>query len=555
MYHSISLERKGRAVPMAFAALTVLVASSVSAQSDPLKCRQAVSSASLKYESARTAALQKCAEAKAKGKLGVNVACGAAAPGGDQKTFDKIAGAQTKLQASIAKACCGKDKTCGAGSGANADLALANFGWAGRVPACDVGLRDGLSCQTNADCPGICVGGTLPGIGCSTSAVCAGGGTCNLSNGCGANGRSVDRCPNFESGLCNQPLTHPGTVAECIACANDAAGDQLLGLLYGSLAPKNSDKGLEKCKLAIGKNGAKYFAAKRKALQGCEKGAIKNDLPPGSCPDAKAAEKISGARDKLLAAIGKACGGGDKVFGGSGANADIEPSAIGASLSCPAITPPGGTPCGGFISTAQDLANCVACVVDYKSTCGDLLGAPSAGPYPSASTCNPLCGNRKIDAGETCDDGNVVDGDGCPGNCVISTCSGISGSATVSVAFTPPAGQSVSALSVYLDYPDAALSIPGSGASPLVENRISVVPFDVTFTPNDLNYALRLVLQESNQAAITSGPLVDVLFDRCTGAPLPAPGAFNCRVESAAGLAPSVASVPGVTCAVTSVTP
>src|SRR5262249_36369819 len=34
----------------------------------------------------------------------------------------------------------------------------------------------------------------------------------------------------------------------------------------------------------------------------------------------------------------------------------------------------------------------------------------------------PGCGNGFLDPGETCDDGNTVDGDACPANCVIQSC-------------------------------------------------------------------------------------------------------------------------------------
>ena len=51
---------------------------------------------------------------------------------------------------------------------------------------------------------------------------------------------------------------------------------------------------------------------------------------------------------------------------------------------------------------------------DAKGKCA--AGTPQqckAGTCESTSTC----GNKKIDAGETCDDGNIIDGDGCSGTC------------------------------------------------------------------------------------------------------------------------------------------
>ena len=49
------------------------------------------------------------------------------------------------------------------------------------------------------------------------------------------------------------------------------------------------------------------------------------------------------------------------------------------------------------------------------------------------SNCTPTgCGNAIVTAGETCDDGNVIDGDGCDSNCTPTAC----GNAIVTVGET-----------------------------------------------------------------------------------------------------------------------
>jgi parallel beta-helix repeat protein len=58
-----------------------------------------------------------------------------------------------------------------------------------------------------------------------------------------------------------------------------------------------------KCQDAIAKEGAKYIAAKLKALSKC-----KLKAPTGTCPDTKTTEKIDKARNKTVAKITKACG-------------------------------------------------------------------------------------------------------------------------------------------------------------------------------------------------------------------------------------------------------
>jgi cysteine-rich repeat protein len=40
-------------------------------------------------------------------------------------------------------------------------------------------------------------------------------------------------------------------------------------------------------------------------------------------------------------------------------------------------------------------------------------------PSTAGARNRPHCGNEKVEAGETCDDGNTKDGDFCPSNCRI----------------------------------------------------------------------------------------------------------------------------------------
>ncbi|MFN2426227.1 MAG: DUF4215 domain-containing protein [Candidatus Binatia bacterium] len=52
---------------------------------------------------------------------------------------------------------------------------------------------------------------------------------------------------------------------------------------------------------------------------------------------------------------------------------------------------------------------------------GTVSPAPTLVLDPNLSDC-PLCGNRFVDAGESCDDGNAVNGDGCNANCQNENC-------------------------------------------------------------------------------------------------------------------------------------
>jgi len=48
---------------------------------------------------------------------------------------------------------------------------------------------------------------------------------------------------------------------------------------------------------------------------------------------------------------------------------------------------------------------------------GSVTPAPTLVHNPLLTGC-PVCGNLEIDQDETCDDGNIADGDGCDSNCL-----------------------------------------------------------------------------------------------------------------------------------------
>ncbi|HUI24589.1 MAG TPA: hypothetical protein VL403_00790 [Candidatus Kryptonia bacterium] len=177
---------------------------------------------------------------------------------------------------------------------------------------------------------------------------------------------------------------------------------------------------------------------------------------------------------------------------------------------------------------------------------------PTVTTAPSATqTPPPGCGNGVVDfnLGETCDDGNTVDGDACPANCRIASCTAAGTTLTVHVNFAPPAGSDVAGLTVFLRYPDGVVRIPGMANDDQVQNSITDLPDGAFSTPNDLDYALRLVIFTTDQSSLQPGLLFTVQFDRCQGAAAPTAADFHCTVESAADA--DGKSVDGTTCSVT----
>jgi cysteine-rich repeat protein len=476
------------------------------------KCQSAVLTFSANYERARIRAIDKCEQDNLKGKNSPPLVC----PDGDAKAMLKISKALAKMEKLISVKCCGKDKTCGAGSGVDADLPLSAIGWDVFVGArCVGGVNDGEPCVTDGNCPGGL--NDLPPAG-----VCV----------------ATNVCPNIESSQgCDLAVAGMQDVAPCLACIGDLATDQAIGFSYASLKAPGADKKLELCKREM-KKATLFYDKFRNFMRVCQNKVAKGKLA-GPCPDSLTATKLQKEREKLDSFIAKKCGGPDKAFGGGD---DFHVDLVGAPISCPGVTVPGGSNCAEQIETVQDVAECLVCMNEYKTLCADAAASPVALP----AVCNPTCGNGSIDPGETCDDGNVVDGDGCPSNCVINPCTPPFGTVTAIVNFTAPAD--IAGATIYIDYPDGEVRIPGTGNQAAVQNRIFLSTGDF-FNPNDLDYAVQIVQIDSGGNAFTGSELMQIEFDTCDGASISSSD-FTCRVLDAASAGASPVSVAGVTCSV-----
>lgn len=227
-------------------------------------------------------------------------------------------------------------------------------------------------------------------------------------------------CPNFEGGSCNNAIADCDGVSNCLLCVDEAAVDQGIGLYYDELT-NSSNAAVKKCQREIGKSAVKYLRLKSKLLQKCNDKVITGQFA-GPCPDAKSAAILANASAKMNTKLCSTCGGGDRVCGGGD---DLTPATIGFAATCPSVTPPGGTSCGGTVGTLQQLVNCVSCVTNYKADCVDRIASPSVDAYPdecSGGTPPPNCGNNVVEGSEVCDG---TDDAACPGNCTpMCACAG-----------------------------------------------------------------------------------------------------------------------------------
>jgi cysteine-rich repeat protein len=181
---------------------------------------------------------------------------------------------------------------------------------------------------------------------------------------------------------------------------------------------------------------------------------------------------------------------------------------------------------------------------------------PTDTPAPTSTATEPLptatptqgtavCGNGMTEAGETCDDGNTIDGDACPSDCVIIGCA-IAGTMTaVDVHFQ--SAVSLLSITVFVEYPDGTIQIPGTGTDASVGARVVNRPAGFLPTFVDRDYGLRGTL--SGSRAFPSTRIFTVNFDDCVDAVEPTPQDFTCTVIEAADL--QFQNVAGATCSVT----
>ncbi len=151
---------------------------------------------------------------------------------------------------------------------------------------------------------------------------------------------------------------------------------------------------------------------------------------------------------------------------------------------------------------------------------------------PAADPPKAVCGNGKIEVGETCDDGNTKDGDSCPSNCRIEPCIETSGTRRFAVFLEGRAETDVQGVTVFVRYPESKISIPSGGSDEPVRQSISDIPADVLQMPNDLDYGLREVMVGTKP--FHPGRLFTIQFRDCQGATPPAASELRCTVEDAA---------------------
>ena len=159
---------------------------------------------------------------------------------------------------------------------------------------------------------------------------------------------------------------------------------------------------------------------------------------------------------------------------------------------------------------------------------------------PQLPARDPGCGNNVVEGylGETCDDGNTVNGDGCPASCHVDSCTAMAGSSFLaSVQYTPPAGTTISGLQIFVDYPEGKVAQPTFSSA-----------FGVNNQPFDLGYGF-------NDSALKLGGLPSTFlhmnFKTCQGATVASAADFQCTVTEASNDVGDPVDPATVSCTVT----
>lgn len=191
-------------------------------------------------------------------------------------------------------------------------------------------------------------------------------------------GWTTGLCPDIADSGCTNTITSCLGVTDCVRCVDETAVGGTIDLAFDGFVLNTLDPTVRKCQRTIGKESAQFVATQLRALQQCEDRKLRGRTV-GACPDFPAAAKLGRIQAKMQQKICKICGGGSRACGG---NDDLTPTQIGFASTCPDVTIPGGSACGGAVTTLSQLVSCLDCVGRHRAICLDRLAAPGITTYP-----------------------------------------------------------------------------------------------------------------------------------------------------------------------------
>ena len=166
------------------------------------------------------------------------------------------------------------------------------------------------------------------------------------------------------------------------------------------------------------------------------------------------------------------------------------------------------------------------------------LACPVVTPPTTTTTLPqaPVCGNSMIEVPETCDDGNITNADGCPADCTVDQCQQTAnpgGQLTVNIV-NNESGQTVFGVAtVFIDYPEGKVLIPGSADDSQVQAAVIDRPNtgSPTCVLNDRDHGIQFGCLSTN--GFNEGLFFRINHTDCGSVGAPALGEFNCEVLEA----------------------
>jgi len=242
---------------------------------------------------------------------------------------------------------------------------------------------------------------------------------------------------------------------------------------------------------------------------------------------------VASGQEKCAAAKLKAAGKASAAELGCEAKNAVKPDS--AALS--ACLQKAETSLGNAFTKADAKGACPGTALEVMTALRNNCTQPIAGDLPPKA---PGCGNGVVEPnlGENCDDGNTADGDACPHNCHIDSCTPIGGSSfTASVTYAGPAGVTIAGLGIFVDYPESKVR------NPTFSNA-----FGVSNTTTDVTYGFNA---EPLKTTGLPMPFMHMNFQLCQGAPAPTAADFSCTVNDASDDQGNVVPNDQVSCTVT----
>ncbi len=264
--------------------------------------------------------------------------------------------------------------------------------------------------------------------------------------------------------------------------------------------------------------------------------------PLSNCMAADTSGDGTVAINELIQAVNASLGGCPPPSTPPTATATPEPTST--------ATSPPSTDCGnGIIDAGEDCDDGKVCGVlgdpcDDDNECSEGVScAPRDGDGCQANCMFPVCGDGIVDnltEGETCDDGDDLDEciptsiQCCPSDCMIAECTPTGNRLVVDVDFATDLF--VTGLTLFIQYPDGVVSIPTSGNTAAVRERVTSGTFPPP-TVNDRNYGLTTLVNDI--FGVPEGTALSISFDTCEGAGAPSAEDFSCVVQDATDDTPS----------------